>query len=1140
MGRIKQAPWGAFMGWAMWVVLQPTALSAADANVPSAEQVELFEKKVRPVLVEHCYRCHSNEAKKLKAGLLLDSRAGLLKGGDNGPAILPGDADKSRLVRAIRYEDVELRMPPRGKLPEGVIADLTAWVRMGAPWPKEDAPKAAIKAGFDLEQRKREHWAWQPLHVQEPPIVHDPNWPRLPLDRFIQAKLADKGLSPAATADRATLLRRVSFDLVGLPPSPAEVEAFLADASPGAFAKVVDRQLASPAFGERWARHWMDLVRYGETRGHEVDYPIPNAYQYRDYVIRAFNEDVPYDQLVTEHLAGDLLERPRLHPTAGFNESMLGTGFWFLGEEVHSPVDIRQDQADRFDNRMDVFSKTFLGLTLACARCHDHKFDAISTKDYYALYGFLESSHYRQVRFESLEQNRRVADELEALRQRSRPLLQRVVAESLRPAVERLADYLLAARAVIRTERGSRSEIVAANHPLDAVVLDHWVAELRSAVKAPNHPLYAWAKMTADPAEMSPQRLGQVLQPLHDEHKKRRAEAGTALQGAEIIIDYSKSSPADWLPDDVTFGHGPVRPGAVRFGNDAARPIARIAESAAAEKDPTWDALRARPGSENEPGALGQAWRAGRTISTPTFTVGEGKVYFLVRGNGLAYASVGSHVMIAGPLHAQLVVPIRAGGRFQWVAHDLSAYKGQRAHLEFSATDSSDFAVAMVVQSATPPGSLERPNQILEQLLRDEGSSVEALAHGYQHRFLDVLDHLAVDRIAGVADAVDQSRLANWLLQHSELFPTDEASRKHVVEVAGPFLAARAKLCGEIRTESGLAVAIQDGSGVDEHVFIRGSHKAPGELVPRRSLEALAGPERLAVGHGSGRLELARQLTDPVRDPFLARVMVNRLWHHLFGRGLVPSVDNFGVLGEAPTHPELLDYLADQFIRQGWSVKKMLRLLVLSQTYQMSSQPDESADRVDPQNVWLHRMRVRRLEGEAIRDAMLAVSGRLDDRLYGPSVPVHLTAFMEGRGRPTVSGPLDGDGRRSLYVAVRRNFLSPLMLAFDTPSPFSTVGRRTVSNVPAQALILMNDPLVQQQAARWAKRVLAENVPAGERIRGMYLSAFSRPPTEAEERACLAFLQQQAQTSAKPLDDPAVWADLAHVLFNVKEFIYLN
>jgi len=295
----------------------------------------------------------------------------------------------------------------------------------------------------------------------------------------------------------------------------------------------------------------------------------------------------------------------------------------------------------------------------------------------------------------------------------------------------------------------------------------------------------------------------------------------------------------------------------------------------------------------------------------------------------------------------------------------------------------------------------------------------------------------------------------------------------------------------------------------------------------------------LASARGSGRLELARQMTDPAVNPLIARVMVNRVWHHLFGRGIVASVDNFGVLGEAPTHPELLDHLADRFVKEGWSLKRLIRALVLSSTYRMASEESPEGEKVDPSNLLLHRMRLRRLEGEAIRDAMLAVSGRLDAKVYGPSVPIHLTPFLEGRGRPE-SGPLDGGGRRSLYLGVRRNFLSPFLLAFDTPIPFSTMGRRSVSNVPAQALILLNDPFVHQQAEVWAKRVLSRPGPAGERVDGMYVNALGRPPTDDERAACLAFLEGQTKRYGVPADDARVWADLAHTLFNVKEFIFVN
>jgi hypothetical protein len=397
-------------------------LPAAAPADPTPERAEFFEKKVRPVLAEHCHKCHSEQsAKGPKGGLRLDGRTPLLKGGDGGPAVVPGDPAKSKLIEAVRYANPDLQMPPKGKLPAAAITDLEKWVADGAYWPGDEAA-AGGKSEFDLAKRKAGHWAWQPVRPQPPPDVKDTGWPADSVDNFILAKLEAKGLKPAPPADKLVWLRRATFALTGLPPTREEVAAFQRDDSPEAFARVADRLLASPHFGERWGRHWLDLVRYAESRGHEQDPDIPNAHQYRDYVVRALNADLPYNRLVLEHLAGDVLADPRLDPKTGANESVIGTAFWHLGEELHSPVDIRQDQADRLDNRIDVMAKAFLGLTVACARCHDHKFDAISTKDYYALYGLLEGSGYRQVRFDGWEQNRQVAARLAKLRERTLPL----------------------------------------------------------------------------------------------------------------------------------------------------------------------------------------------------------------------------------------------------------------------------------------------------------------------------------------------------------------------------------------------------------------------------------------------------------------------------------------------------------------------------------------------------------------------------------------------------------------------------------------------------------------------------------------------------------------------------------------------
>jgi hypothetical protein len=601
-----------------------------------------------------------------------------------------------------------------------------------------------------------------------------------------------------------------------------------------------------------------------------------------------------------------------------------------------------------------------------------------------------------------------------------------------------------------------------------------------------------------------------------------------------VVIDYATSGPASWLPDDAAFGPGPEMPGAVRIGSGGT-PAIDISQEAAAVYDRVWDGISAKPGCEAEAGALGRFVRAGRTIRTPAFTLTNGKLFYRLKGTCTAYAAVEGHGLIAGPLHGQLIKEIDAGSDYRWIVHDLTPYQGRRVHLEFTATAGRDFALAKVIQADREPAGATAPASHLLELLRDSRvDSLEKLAGGYEHLFRARVAGSDPGHPVQAADRAERARFANWLLRRPGLL------RGHASgDAAAKLKQEQTALLAPALKESRTALALLDAAGVDEHVFIRGSPGVLGEVVPRRFLEALVGAGPVAAGTGSGRLQLAEQMTDPQRDPFLARVMVNRLWHHLFGRGLVASTDNFGASGDRPSHPELLDFLADQFVRQGWSVKKMVRTLVLSSSYRMDSHENEAAEAADSQDILLHRMRLRRLEGEAIRDAILALSGRLDSQPYGPPVPIHLTPFLEGRGRPP-SGPLDGAGRRSIYLAVRRNFLSPFLVGFDTPIPFSTVGRRAVSNVPAQALILLNDPFVQQHALVWAEKVLANEAQPRDRLTRMFLSAFGRPPDETEFQSCEFFLKSSAALHGGAADDPWPWSDLAHSLINAKEFIFIR
>lgn len=982
---------------------------------PSATQLEFFEKKVRPLLTEHCYSCHSVSADKLQAGLLMDSRAALLEGGDSGAAMAPGDVDGSLLIEAVRYESYE--MPPNGKLPADDIETLERWVKMGAPWPEEAPPIAQDDApSFMLQQRKADHWVWQPIKLPRVPTLANSAWPRDDVDRFVMARLEAAGLKPAGDADRSALLRRLYFDLTGLPPSLKQSADFLNDTSADATARLVDQLLDSPQFGERWGRHWLDLVRYAESRGHEFDNDSPNAFQYRDYIIRALNADVPYDQLVREHIAGDLLTSPRLHPEIGFNESILGTGFWFLGEWVHSPVDIRKDEADRFDNMIDVMSKTFLGVTVSCARCHDHKFDAISTADYYSLSGFLQGSDYRQVRFESIENNRRVAKSLAALDTRYQKQIKR-----------KLADAGLTIQ-------------------------------------------------TANPADSD----------------APDSDAPDSDAGKCIVVDYGTLPKSDYLQDGYIFGSKPRQAGDAYLDLAKKTPALQFAERPAAVSDSFWDGLESisEKGIQNK-SKLAAIPRSGRTLRTPTFTLTGGDVACRIKGSGHVVACVDSHRMVAGPLHGQTVVPIKPST--QWVQLKLQRYIGHRIHLEFTPAENDQLEVFYVVQGA----SKDARDQLA---LREDASTKQA------------------------ATFADQAR---------------EVLGKEARRIAAAWARERAKLKKQVMRRSRLAIAMMDGTGEDGHILIRGNASKPGEIEPRHFLTAITGDSPIKIDSGSGRLELAAQI-NAVDNPLTSRVIVNRIWHYLMGRGIVPTTDDFGVLGQRPTHPDLLDHLSLKFVDDGKSIKKLIRRIVLSRSYQMSSNPDSGAIAKDPKNLLWHHRPPKRLEGEIIRDSLLFLAGEIDLKQFGEPIPVHLTSFMDGRGRPRASGPQDGAGRRSIYVAIRRNFLSPFMMTFDSPTPFSTMGRRNTSNVPAQSLILMNDPFVIDQAKNWAARMVELHASIDSRIVEMYRSAFARPPTESENAVANAFLKTQAAKRNVGLDDDQLWSDFAHALINTKEFVFVR
>ena len=1249
------------------------------ANAADADSLAFFETKIRPVLAEKCYRCHSADAEKLKAGLQVDHIDHLLKGGETGPAIVAGKPEESFLIETIRYGDPDFQMPPKGKLDDAVIADFEKWVAMGAPWPDEPAPIRAeggikvdgsdvVMEAFDLEKRRSEHWAWRPITRPKLPAVKKADWATSEIDRFILAKLEAADLMPAEQAAPETWLRRVYFDLIGLPPTPPQIDAFLAKKQANtdslkAEKAVVDQLLASPHFGERWARHWMDLARFGETCGHEFDYPIPYAWHYRDYLIDAFNDDLPYNQFLVEHLAGDLIERPRLDPENGTDASIVATGFWFLHEAVHAPTDIRGDEAGRIDNQIDVFSKSFLGLTVACARCHDHKFDAISAADYYSMAGYLQSSR-RQEAF--LDPSHQIADavaEAQKIHQAGQNELPNAFGSAV-GAAERFAKYLLAAEKVMEE---SSSDKNSGTSPGVTVFADFengygdWKVEGRAFGKkpatgafAPNQSLSGFLGNGLVNTWIKSDKLtGRAVSPeftiqqpyLHfliaggsnpDQTSVRLMIDGKAVEIAagdntdalkphtwsvekyrgkvahiEIIdqatggwghidADHFVFSDADTFPaeslaptiDPALLTRVATQQGSLDEStllnwvnllrsealNDAQHPLGawkghaedpklrqgliqrdrnEIQEFLKSRKAATDLAVFA-PGDPKKgwtktgfsfdliprfmptwaPGIGGDLVEPAGIVSTarvaqkfdgvlrsPTFELTHDHIHLRMKAKKATVRLVIDghymnrfHTLL---LRGSILKNIDTEGRYQWLTMtgNLDKYVGHRVWLEISDTDDGYAALDEIVLSNE--GIPKEPTGInLAVLTEVEGDSRDALAKGYGRHFANCLSALQLGEI--------DSAQADWLnfVWRNDLWPKS------------PAIMAQTKALKAVDAPDPIMVtAILDGTPEDERIHIRGSHQKLGDVVPRRNLTAFGG--QAAPAQSSGRLELARQLVAD-DNPLVRRVIVNRVWHQLFGRGIVPTVDDFGKMGQSPSHPELLDWLAADFSeKQGWSIKQLLSEIVLSQTYRMSSapHPDIDADRlavVDPENILLHCAPVRRLQAEAIRDAVLTVSGRLDPSVGGASIPVNLTSFMEGRGRPGTSGPLDGAGRRSLYTEIRRNFLPPFLLAFDMPIPFNAMGRRSVSNVPAQALTMMNDPFIVEQAQLWADHITADaSRTNAEKITDLFRSAFARRPSDFELGQIETFLASEPEPKQ-------AWADLCHALLNKKEFIYLN
>jgi hypothetical protein len=954
--------------WA-WGVGQPTRLGATDSN-----GIAFFENKIRPVLVKECYSCHSAESKKSRGGLVVDTRDGLLKGGDTGPAIQPGKPTESLLLKALRHDEIE--MPPKGRLANEIIADFERWIAMGAPDPRKGG--ATVVKTIDLAEG-RKFWSFQPRKQVAPPKVNDTAWARSDVDRFVLAALEAKGLKPAGDANRATLLRRIHVALVGMLPTPAEIDAFVQDDAPDALAKVVDRLLDSPHFGERWGRHWLDLARYADSSGKDENLTFQEAWRYRDYVIEAFNRDKPFDQFVTEQLAGDLMPAESIEQR---DERLIATSFLLLGPKLLAERDKLKLKMDVVDEQLDTIGRAFLGLSLGCARCHDHKFDPIPTTDYYALAGILASTL-------SLDGNKLGS-----------PYVSGWPLRPLGKDGDRLlADYL---------EHQKKLRTVAAD------------------IK----------KLKADLASLE---------------DKASMRVPAQLVGV-TVDDKDAHFVGYWKPS--TYGRPYVGDSYVHDD-----------KSDKGKKSATFTPDLPKAGAYEV--FLAYTTGANRSKNTPVT---------------IRHADGEKKILVNQREEPKLDGLFRSLGVFRFEA-------GKKGSVVISNEETTDYVIVDAVRFV-PAGALGRDPE---------------MAMGVPTEIKDQLGDL----------------------------------RKKLTDLE----CEEKKLKSTAPKRPPMAMAVRDEEKVaDLRVHVRGNPHSLGEAVPRGYLRVVSLPGPPIPSQQSGRLELAQWLTHP-DHPLTARVAVNRIWKHLFGEGLVRTVDDFGAQGERPSHPELLDYLANRFVAEGWSTKKLIRALVLSRTYGLAVGRPSTLTRADPDNRWFGRASRRRVDAEVLRDSILQVAGRLD-RTRGGSTVVGMQERAVGT---EMKGDLAGETsrRRSVYVPVIRNELPALFEAFDFADPDVATGRRNATTVPTQALYLMNSPFVQDNALYAARQLMELKGDESARLSELYRRVLGRAPSEKESDKALKYLENMKRTLPPTKDDAdpvevRAWSAICQALFACTEFRFVE
>jgi mono/diheme cytochrome c family protein len=928
------------------------AQTPAAAPVSAAQAPDFFENKIRPILADNCYDCHTAAE---MGGLRVDSRERLLQGGKSGPALMPGDPDKSLLIQAIRQTG-DLKMPKGGKLKPAEVQALVDWVKAGASWPATKTAAVQTSPVKVITPEQRAFWSFQPLKEPAIPAVKEKSWAKTNIDHFVLAKLESKGMKPVAAADRRTLIRRVTLDLIGLPPTPDEVDAFVADKSPNAYEKVVDRLLASPRYGERWGRHWLDVARYAEDDVRGLDpkdrgyMPFAGAYVFRDWVIQAFNNDMPYGEFIKAQLAGDLMpaqDRDKYVP----GTAIMGQGPWWWDQA--EPI---QGRADERNERIDMVTRGMLGLTVACARCHDHKYDPISQKDYYSLAAVFMNTTYHEYPASSpaemalWEKQQKVIDTKEEALEDFMKQQSNLYSDML---AQKTSKYMIAAWQVTGEPKKKVSE-AAVDQKVDPEMLERWIKFL---AKPPKHYPYLrdWQDMVKS--------------------------GGTAEQ-AQFLADDFQNLVLSVFKDAAD----------LKVENDIIKAKAGVLK---------------RPRRDSYPNEFetDDQFCPGCSLELKTMPIDRANLYL--------------DVFLA----------------------DLDMESDQHPD----------------------PGLLSVHDWSLER-----------------HFSAEVAEHVATLR--------------------AEI----EALKK--TQVPYPFLH------GAMDTQAMRQM----------HVNVRGNPHTLGDPVPERFLSVLSPPDSKPFTQGSGRLELAN---DIAASPIAARVIVNRVWKWHFGSGIVETPDNFGKMGDPPSDPELIEYLASDFVKDGMSIKKLHREIVLSSVYQLSTDSSAENAEKDGANRLYWRANRQRLDAEAIRDSLLFASGALDlKKTSGPS-----TDFA------------DDNHRRTVFCKVSRYRLDNYLQVFDYPNPSFTAEQRFTTNVPLQRLFFMNSSFVYKQAETFAKRVYDEANDTS-RIQKAYRILFGRSPSEAETKAGLDFLQAHPETPGDQVtgQPTTAWNEYSRVLLSSNEFEFVN